>query len=181
VSQVIEVRRDILGTRIPHGDFFRLLAGTQVELVQMLGGNFTVGTPEGRLLRVDGKDADALGLEGMVPEAGKSAPASGGPVEREQVLEVLRTVFDPEIPINVVDLGLIYRCEISDAPSGKRVEVEMSMTAPGCGMGDVLREDVQAKLQALPGVDEVAVEIVWDPPWDSSRMSDEAKLQLGWL
>lgn len=180
MSQRIEVRRDVLGTRIPHGDFFRLLAGTQVELVQMLGGNFTVGTPEGRLLRVDGKDADALGLEGMLPTPEEKAVVDG-PLEREQVLEVLRTVFDPEIPINVVDLGLIYRCDLSQAARGHRVEIDMSMTAPGCGMGDVLREDVQHKLEALPGVGEVEVQIVWDPPWDSSRMSDEAKLQLGWL
>lgn len=178
MKQLIAVRRDVLSTRIPHGDNFRVLAGTQVELVQTLGGNFTVETPEGRLVRIDGKDADALGLEGMQPAANH---ASSGPVEQDQVLDILRTVFDPEIPINVVDLGLIYTCELSDTPSGKRVQIEMSMTAPGCGMGDVLRDDVRAKLEALPGVSEVSVEIVWDPPWDSSRMSDAAKLQLGWL
>jgi len=90
-------------------------------------------------------------------------------------------VFDPEIPINLVDLGLIYRCEAVPLPEGHRVEIDMSMTAPGCGMGDVLREDVRRKIQGLPGVREVRVEVVWDPPWGPSRMSDAARLQLGWM
>ncbi|TMA36757.1 MAG: DUF59 domain-containing protein, partial [Deltaproteobacteria bacterium] len=100
----------------------------------------------------------------------------------ERVWEQLRTVFDPEIPVNLVDLGLIYRCEAVPLPDGgQRVEIAMSMTAPGCGMGDVLKEDVRRKVQSVPGVREVQVEVVWDPPWDAGRMSDAAKLQLGWM
>jgi len=105
-----------------------------------------------------------------------------GPFEEEKVWEQLRTVFDPEIPVNVVELGLIYRCEATELPDGgHRVEIDMSMTAPGCGMADVIQEDVRRKVRSAPGVREVNVRIVWDPPWDASRMSDAARLQLGWM
>ncbi len=108
--------------------------------------------------------------------------AIDGPFEEERVWEQLKTVFDPEIPVNVVDLGLIYRCEALPLPDGgHRVEIDMSMTAPGCTMGDVLKEDVRRKVQGVPGVKEVEVQVVWDPPWDASRMSDAARLQLGWM
>ena len=105
-----------------------------------------------------------------------------GPFDEQRVWEQLKTVFDPEIPVNLVELGLIYRCEaVPLAEGGHRVEIDMSMTAPGCGMGDVLKEGVRRKIQGLPGVQEVRVEVVWDPPWDPSRMSDAARLQLGWM
>jgi probable FeS assembly SUF system protein SufT len=124
------------------------------------------------------------------PEAPERAPAAAvepaplidGPFEEERVWEQLKTVFDPEIPVNVVDLGLIYRCEALPLPDGgQRVEIDMSMTAPGCTMGDVLKEDVRRKVQGVPGVKEVEVQVVWDPPWDASRMSEAARLQLGWM
>src|SRR5947209_710712 len=116
------------------------------------------------------------------PAAEPAPPMIEGPFAEERVWEQLRTVFDPEIPVNVVDLGLIYRCEPVPLPGGgHRVEIDMSMTAPGCTMGDVLKEDVRRKVQAVPGVREVRVEVVWDPPWDAGRMSDAAKLQLGWM
>ncbi len=106
--------------------------------------------------------------------------AKTGPFDISQVIDQLKTVFDPEIPVNVVDLGLIYACEAEALPQGgHRVEIKMSMTAPGCGMGDVLREDAIARVKSVPGVNEVDVELVWDPPWDMSRMSDAARLQLG--
>jgi probable FeS assembly SUF system protein SufT len=131
----------------------------------------------GPLARIDGVDADALGLQ--VSHGGDQVD-TGGQFDIDQVIERLRTVYDPEIPINVVDLGLVYSCQAKSLPDGsKRVEITMSMTAPGCGMGDVLREEAQAKVETLPGVAEVEVEIVWDPPWDLSRLSDEARLQLG--
>jgi probable FeS assembly SUF system protein SufT len=149
-----------------------------VEIAQSLGGDFTVTTDDGGLFRIAGKDADALGLE---PSAAPAA-AVEGPFDAQKVWEQLKTVFDPEIPVNLVDLGLIYRCEAVPLPDGShRVEIDMSMTAPGCGMGDVLKEDVRRKIQGLPGVREVRVEVVWDPPWDQSRMSDAARLQLGWM
>lgn len=125
------------------------------------------------------QDADALGLEG---EQANQEPVEAGPFELQQVIETLKTVFDPEIPVNVVDLGLIYVCEAHPlAAGGYRVEIKMSMTAPGCGMGDVLKEDACTKVRAVPGVTEVDFEIVWDPPWDASRMSEAARLQLGML
>lgn len=178
MRQMTFTRREVIATRIPQGDAFPIPADTEVQIVQMLGGNFTVETSEGRLLRIDARDAEAIGLEAEVPPPDEPV---AGPVNQELVLDVLRTVYDPEIPINVVDLGLIYACELSELPNGKRVEIRMSMTAPGCGMGDVLRDDVRGKLEGIGGISEIDVEIVWDPPWDSSRMSDAAKLQLGWL
>lgn len=183
MRQVIELRRDVPGTLIPYGHEVKLNGGSKVELVQTLGGNFTVGTESGRLVRIASKDADALGLEGMVQAqaTGEGAVPKGEPKTVDEILNELRTIFDPEIPINIVDLGLIYGCEVQQTPDGQRVDIQMSMTAPGCGMGDVLREDVREKLLASPGIAEAYVQIVWDPPWDHSRMSEAAKLQLGWL
>ena len=149
-----------------------------MEIAQSLGGQFTVTTDDGGLFRIAGKDADALGQQ----PAAAAAAAVEGPFDEQRVWEQLKTVFDPEIPVNLVELGLIYRCEaVPLAEGGHRVEIDMSMTAPGCGMGDVLKEDVRRKIQGLPGVQEVRVEVVWDPPWDPSRMSDAARLQLGWM
>jgi probable FeS assembly SUF system protein SufT len=174
----VALSRDCEATRIPSGDPERLAAGTRVEITQSLGGQFTITTDDGGLFRIAGKDADALGQQ----PAEAAAAALEGPFDEQRVWEQLRTVFDPEIPVNLVDLGLIYRCQAVPLPDGgHRVEIDMSMTAPGCGMGDVLREDVRRKIQGLPGVREVRVEVVWDPPWDPSRMSDAARLQLGWM
>jgi probable FeS assembly SUF system protein SufT len=174
----IVLPRDCPATRIPSGEPALLPAGAEVQIMQSLGDHFTVTTGEGGLFRIAGKDADALGLEPSAPVAS----ASEGPFEEQRVWDELRTVFDPEIPVNLVDLGLIYACRALPLPEGgRRVEIEMSMTAPGCGMGDVLKEDVRRKVQAVPGVREVSVEVVWDPPWDPSRMSDAARLQLGWM
>jgi probable FeS assembly SUF system protein SufT len=176
----IVLARDCQATQIPSGSKVLLPAGAGVTITQSLGGQFTVTTDEGGLYRIDDQDADALGERPAAAAA--PAPMTEGPFEEEQVWEQLRTVFDPEIPVNLVDLGLIYRCEAVPLPEGgHRVEIAMSMTAPGCGMGDVLKEDVRRKVQSVPGVREVQVEVVWDPPWDASRMSDAARLQLGWM
>ena len=175
----IELQRDCEATVIPGGGRITLLRGDQVQLTQALGGTFTVTTSCGYLARIGATDADALGLE--PPQAIDQPPASGA-FALEHVIEKLKTVFDPEIPVNVVDLGLIYTCEAQPLPAGgHRVEIKMSMTAPGCGMGDVLREDAIARVQEVPGVAEVDVELLWDPPWDPSRMSEAARLQLGML
>jgi probable FeS assembly SUF system protein SufT len=174
----IVLKRDCPATQIPSGAKVVLPAGTGVTITQSLGGQFTVMTDEGGLYRI--ADAEALGESAT--QAAEQAPVIEGPFEVERVWEQLRTVFDPEIPVNLVDLGLIYRCEAAPLPEGgHRVEIAMSMTAPGCGMGDVLKEDVRRKVQSVPGVREVQVEVVWDPPWDASRMSDAARLQLGWM
>ena len=176
----VVLERDCEATRIPSGSKVVLPAGTRVAITQSLGGQFTVTTDEGALLRIAGKDADALGERAAT--AAVPAPAVEGAFDEQQVWEQLRTVFDPEIPVNLVDLGLIYQCQAAPTPEGgQRVEIKMSMTAPGCGMGDVLKEDVRRKVQGVPGVREVDVEVVWDPPWDASRMSDAARLQLGWM
>src|SRR5437899_11680164 len=177
-SGPIVLARDCEATRIPSGADAVLPAGTRVEIAQSLGGQFTVTTDDGGLFRIAGKDADALGQQ---PAAAATATAEG-PFDQQRVWEQLKTVFDPEIPVNLVDLGLIYRCEAVPLPeTGHRVEIDMSMTAPGCGMGAVLRDDVRRKIPRLAGVREGRVEVVWDPPWDPSRMSDAARLQLGWM
>ena len=178
-AQRIELTRDCAASLIPRGEQVQLERGEQVLLTQALGGSFTVRTAKGQLARIAGADADALGLE--VPRPSEPA-ATSDVFDIQQVFEALRTVYDPEIPINVVDLGLIYQCQAQPLEGGgQRVAIEMSMTAPGCGMGDVLKEEARAKVQALPGVAEVEVELVWEPPWDQSRMSEAARLQLGLL
>ncbi|MGH9303003.1 MAG: putative Fe-S cluster assembly protein SufT [Acidimicrobiales bacterium] len=181
-TKVVELSRDCTVVLIPSGRPATLSQGDEVTVVQDLGGSFTVATRRGLLARVDGKDGDALGLTAQGLEAGQMGPAgpAGGPFALESVIEQLRTVFDPEIPVNVVDLGLVYSCEATAlSTGGHRVEITMSMTAPGCGMGDVLREEAASKVSSLEGVAEVDVELVWDPPWDLSRISEEARLELG--
>lgn len=175
----IDLKRDCEATLIPSGEKVQLSQGERVTLTQALGGSYTVQTEVGRLARIAAHDADAIGFE--VKQAGHE-PEGAGSFDVQRVIEQLKTVFDPEIPVNVVDLGLIYACEAQPLEGGgQRIEIKMSMTAPGCGMGDVLKEDARARVQVVPGVAEVDVEIVWDPPWDQSRMSEAARLQLGML
>jgi len=175
----IALTRDCDATIIPSGEKLRLYQGACVTLTQALGGSFTVQTDCGYLARIAASDADAIGLN--APQLNELI-AEHGPFDIKQVFAQLATVFDPEIPVNVVDLGLIYLCEAEEVEGGgHRVKIEMSMTAPGCGMGDILKEDARERVKTVPGVTEVAVEIVWDPPWDRSRMSEAARLQLGML
>ena len=179
----IDLTRGCQATLIPGGQKMTFSQGDSVVVTQALGGSFTVRTMNGHLARIDAHDADALGLElGHEGEQANGKPEEAGPFELQRVIETLKTVFDPEIPVNVVDLGLIYVCEAHPlAAGGHRVEIKMSMTAPGCGMGDVLKGDARTKVLALAGVTEVDIEIVWEPPWDASRMSEAAQLQLGML
>jgi len=164
-------------TLIPSGQKMMLRAGERVVVTQALGGTITVQTEHGHLARISSEDASSLGLDGGPDDEGTT---SCGLFELKQVFEQLKTVFDPEIPINVVDLGLIYACEAQLLADGShRVEIKMSMTAPGCGMGDILKEDARTRVQKVPGVSEVDVELVWDPPWDQSRLTDAARLELG--
>ncbi|MEO6123800.1 MAG: putative Fe-S cluster assembly protein SufT [Ilumatobacteraceae bacterium] len=174
-----ELSRDCTATTVPYGERVALTAGGLVEIVQRLGGSITVRTEMGSLMRIDGADADALGLEPL-DDAGERAAA--GPFEIEHVIDALQGIYDPEIPVSIVELGLVYRCEeINNADGTRRIEIDMSMTAPGCGMGDILRADALRAAQAVPGVDDVDVTLVWDPPWSVHRMSDAARLQLGML
>jgi probable FeS assembly SUF system protein SufT len=174
-SEQIVLTRDIDTTQIPSGIPHRLEAGTKVRIMQALGGSYTVMSDMGYMVRVDAKDADVLGIE---PSAVAVAEA---PQEFSEKLvwDQLRTVYDPEIPVNVVDLGLIYECQIAPVAEGNKLEIKMTMTAPGCGMADVLKADIQRKLSSLPTVKELNVEVVFEPPWNPSKMSEAAKLQLG--
>lgn len=173
----IEVDRDCTATVIPSGEPMLLHRGEQVVVTQTLGGSVTVRTEMGYLVRINADDSVALGLADAIPDA---ASAESAQFELERVIASLENVFDPEIPINVVDLGLIYLCEAEALADGShRVRIEMSMTAPGCGMGDVLLEDARTAAESVPGVSEVDIELVWDPPWGMDRMSEAARLQLG--
>ena len=175
-TNVIELTRDCEATEVPYGGVQILPAGTKVRIMQSLGGSYSVATEQGSMVRIEAKNADALGLTPQ-PTEEQTAPAQ---FSEKLVWDQLKTVFDPEIPVNVVDLGLIYSCQITPAESGgQKIEIEMAMTAPGCGMGDVLRADIERKLSQLPEVREVHAQIVFDPPWHPGRMSDAAKLQLG--
>lgn len=177
VEDSLELSRDVIAISVPAGNRVVLPEGAPVDIVQSLGGSFTL-LARGSLYRVDGKDADALGREPL-PKPQLPEDASDQDVEN-LVWDQLRTCYDPEIPINIVDLGLVYRCEISRREDGgRRVEIEMTLTAPGCGMGDVLASDVQQRVMEVPGVDEVGVDVVFDPPWSAAMMSDEARLQTG--
>ena len=169
--------RDVEVVAIPYGDRITLVAGTSVFVTQALGGSYTVMTDHGYLVRIDGKDADAIGEQPTLP---LTQEAASGKTTEQLAWDQLRTCYDPEIPVNIVDLGLVYKCEAEPLDGGgERVKVEFTLTAPGCGMGDFLRMDVQQKLLAIPGVAEAQVDVVLDPPWDQSMMSDMARLQLG--
>jgi len=150
-----------------------------VSILQSLGSSYTVSAEYGYMFRIDAGDADALGLTPAENQPGNEA-AHIGSFSEQMVWDQLKTVYDPEIPVNIVDLGLIYASEVSALEEGgKKIDVKMSMTAPGCGMGNVLKADVESKLARLPEVRAVNVEIVFDPPWTPARMSEAAKLQLG--
>ncbi|MEO6822716.1 MAG: iron-sulfur cluster assembly protein [Candidatus Nanopelagicales bacterium] len=175
----VELDRTCVATVIPGGQTMTLEPGERITVVQTLGGSATVQTEVGYLVRIGADDSAALGLTDSVPSDGKG-PAEVGPFDVDQVIEQLKNVFDPEIPINVVDLGLIYDCDAYPLDDGgQRIEIRMSMTAPGCGMGDILKEDARTAAESVPGVREVDVELVWDPPWGLERMSESARLQLG--
>jgi len=181
VAQLIKLTRPVQVTAIPSGEQGMLPPDAEVRITQSLGGAYTVMTNHGYMYRVDVKDADALGITpdpNKEKAAQQTAPA--GEFSEQNVWQQLKTVFDPEIPVNVVDLGLIYGCDISPLEDGgKKIDVKMTMTAPGCGMGNVLKADVESKLSGLPGVKQVQVEVVFDPPWTPVRMSEAARLQLG--
>ncbi|HEX7062812.1 MAG TPA: putative Fe-S cluster assembly protein SufT [Woeseiaceae bacterium] len=171
--------RDVSAVIVPAGETVTLREGTQGFITQALGGSFTVYI-EGNLFRIAGLDADALGKEPVAPPA---IPENATDKDIEDVVwKQLKTCYDPEIPINIVDLGLVYRLEVTSLPDGQRsVSVDMTLTAPGCGMGDILVQDAQEKIGLIPTVGEVKVALVFDPPWNYSMMSDEARLQTGMM
>ena len=176
-NEPFSLARDVKAVVIPAGEELQLRAGTSGFITQSLGGSFTVYV-EGNLFRIAGADADALGKEPVAPP---EIPSNATDQDIEDVIwRQLKTCFDPEIPINVVDLGLIYRCEVTPTADGQRsVSIDMTLTAPGCGMGEILVQDAQEKIAVIPTVADVRVDLVFDPPWNQSMMSDEARLQTG--
>lgn len=174
----VELTRECIATTVPYGEQVTLDAGGLVEIVQQLGASVTVRTEMGAMLRIAGTDADAVGLDPVEV----SVAAADGPFQLDRVIDALQQIYDPEIPVSIVELGLVYRCEEVSAPDGsRRIEIDMTMTAPGCGMGDVLRADALRAVRSIPGVDDVDVTLVFDPPWNINRMSEAARLQLGML
>ena len=177
-DKAIILKRDCPAVMVPSGEPLSLSSGSQVWLTQALGGSYTVMTDHGHTVRIDGRDGDALGI--MDEESSTAFKTESAGSVQEQVWQKLRSCFDPEIPVNIVDLGLIYDCQIELLPDGgHKVLVQFTLTAQGCGMGEFLKADIRRKLLEVSDVREVAVDLVWDPPWSQSRMSVEAKHQLG--
>ena len=171
----ISLIRDCDAIQIPSGHPIVLPAGMEIVITQSLGGTFTVATPGG-LARIEQKDADALGVD---PSAATETIKPQGPTE-EAVWSQLKTVYDPEIPVNVVDLGLIYDCQVAKKESGNSsVLIKMTLTAPGCGMGPAIAADARQRILAIEGIDEADVELVWDPPWNQAMISEEGRMKLG--
>ncbi len=171
--------REVEVTLIPQGTPMTLPEGEAVTITHRLGGNFTVMTQNG-MFRISGANADALGETVADSQQTDESDANAGPVDKDTLWEALKTVFDPEIPVNIVDLGLVYSLECSDHENGgNKIDMQMTLTAPGCGMGPVIAEDAKNRLEAIPGVTEAAVDIVWDPPWDQEMITEEGKMVLG--
>ena len=181
MNEMINLSRDCKAVQIPLGHEVTLAEGTAVSIVQSLGGNFTIHAPEG-LFRIAERDTDALGIKpasSLMEEVCKR-PENAGPADEKQLWQCLRSCYDPEIPVNIVDLGLIYDLHMETLPSGNtKVAVKMTLTAPGCGMGSVIAEDARQKLLYVEGVEDALVEIVWDPPWHQSMITAEGRRILG--
>jgi probable FeS assembly SUF system protein SufT len=176
-SEPVQFNRDCEVVMVPQGERVTLPAGSVGYITQALGGSFTVFV-EGNLFRIAGSDADAIGKE---QAQGPELPPDASDADVESLVwKQLRACFDPEIPINIVDLGLVYSCEVLPAEAGRRrVEIRMTLTAPGCGMGEVLVDDVRSLVELVPTVEEADVELVFDPPWNQSMMSEAARLETG--
>jgi probable FeS assembly SUF system protein SufT len=180
IDEQVILERDCEATLIPFGNKITLKKGEEGHITQALGGSYTVMI-RGNLARIEGSDADAIG---KIPEEQPwlEETNTDGRVNEKAVWEAMKTCYDPEIPVNVVDLGLIYSCEITDnEDDGSNIEVKMTLTAPGCGMGDMIATEVKQKIAGVPGSNIVTVELVWDPPWDRGMINEAARLQLGML
>jgi probable FeS assembly SUF system protein SufT len=181
MHEQILLAREVDAIQIPSGDTITLPAGTEVFITQRLGGTYTVATTQG-LARISSKDADALGVD-QEEEKKKQEEANrlkDAPLE-EQVWAQLKGVYDPEIPVDIVNLGLVYDCAIEQEGDKTVVNVKMTLTAPGCGMGPVIAADAQAKIMSLDGIDDARVELVWDPAWNQDMISEEGKMKLGMI
>lgn len=182
MHEEIVLSREVEAIQIPSGDLVTVPAGTKVMITQALGGTYTVATPHG-LARIKAENADALGID-LEAEKNKLSAAhdamAAGDVEKA-VWEQLKLVYDPEIPVNIVDLGLVYDCRILKGDEGNTVEVKMTLTAPGCGMGPTIAADAQSKILMLDGISDARVDIVWDPVWNQDMISEEGKMKLGMI
>jgi len=180
MREEITFSRNAEAIMIPSGERVLVPKGAQGTITQSLGGTFTLITDRGLMVRVSGQEVEAIGKTPL--EVADVKPEELTPDKLESMVwDALKTCFDPEIPVNIVDLGLVYLCELEDVDGGKNVKVKMTLTAPGCGMGPVLASDVKTKLEKLPGVKTTDIEVVFDPVWDRSMMSEAAKLQLGMM
>lgn len=175
----IKLTREVSAIQIPSGDSLSLPAGTAVFITQRLGGTYTVATSQG-LARISSQDADALGvdLEEEKKKREEAVRLKDAPLE-EQVWAQLKGVYDPEIPVDIVNLGLVYDCGLEEIDGKTVVAVKMTLTAPGCGMGPVIAADAQAKIMTIEGVDDARVELVWDPAWNQEMISEEGRMKLG--
>ena len=181
----LELSREVEAIQIPSGDTFKLPVGTKVILTQSLGGTYTVATDQG-LARISEQYSDALGLEEQKNEQPATEKVNSeidvsDDDYKSAVWEQLRTVFDPEIPVNIVDLGLIYDCTVIEEDDTKQASVKMTLTAPGCGMGPTIAADAENKINNIKGIDGAKVELVWDPPWTQDMISEEGKMKLGMI
>ena len=179
-AKPIELSRDIEASIVPSGDKVTLQKGEAAQVTQTLGGTFTV-IVNGNMFRIEGSDADALGLEPVKTPAEETKRPETQDDLKQQIEAQLKTVYDPEIPVNIVDLGLVYDLVMEELPEdgGKRVQMKMTLTAQGCGMGPAIAADAQNRILSLPGIDDASVEVVWDPPWHQSMISEEGKKILG--
>lgn len=178
-NQELTLTRDTDAIQIPSGDKLVLKSGARVIITQSLGGSYTVATEMG-LARINSNNADALGIE--APAEQPEEKTAGGPADEKSVWEVLKSCYDPEIPVNIVDLGLVYDCTVLPQPErGASVSVKMTLTAPGCGMGPAIAADAESKILSLDGVDDASVEVVWDPPWNQDMISEAGKMKLGMI
>jgi probable FeS assembly SUF system protein SufT len=181
-QSTVTLARDVEAAVVPIGTKVTLMKGETAHITQSLGGNHTV-IVNGNMFRIDGKDADALGMEVQQRPVNTSGQPRSKEVLEKDVWGQLKTCYDPEIPVNIVDLGLIYSCDLSPIGTGGtyKADVKMTLTAPGCGMGPTLAQDVQNKLLCIEEIEDAQVELVWDPPWNQGMMTEAAKLQLGLL
>lgn len=181
MNEDITINRDVEAIQIPSGDTITLPAGTPVVVTQTLGGTYTVATSSG-LVRISSQDTDALGidLEEQKQKEEDAKVLKGAPIE-DQVWFQLKQVFDPEIPVDIVNLGLVYDCAISEEDGKTSVNIKMTLTAPGCGMGPVIAADAQARVMTVDGIDDANVELVWDPAWNQDMISEEGKMKLGMI
>jgi probable FeS assembly SUF system protein SufT len=180
IDEQVTLARDVEAITIPFGSKTILKKGEVGQITQALGSSYTVMIG-GNLFRIDGKDADSIGKEAL-EELDKSHEKENGHLNEQAVWDAMKTCYDPEIPVNIVDLGLIYSCEFNIMDNNSTlVEIKMTLTAPGCGMGPVIADEVKQKVNGVPGVGDVKLELVWDPPWDQSMISEAARLQMGLL